>query len=113
MRRTGTEEMVNLGPGNVMYFIMLKQMAVTFAVMTLVAVPLFIFANSGNGVIDNDDLGGFKLRLGGGSIALRVHSGPGCIHDPLSESSDDWSPGAVEALIRIEKPHFNSKSHTY
>ncbi len=48
---------MNLGPGNVMYFIMLKQMAVTFAVMTLIAVPLLIFANSGNGVIDNDDLG--------------------------------------------------------
>lgn len=68
VRRTGTEEMVNLGPGNVMYFIMLKQMAVTFGIMSLVAVPLFIFANTGNGVIDNDDLGFNHLTLGNAGL---------------------------------------------
>jgi hypothetical protein len=34
-----------------------RQLAVTFAIMTAVAVPLFIFAHSGNGVINHDDLG--------------------------------------------------------
>jgi hypothetical protein len=87
---TGVHELVSLGPGNVMYFVLLvrrpmlplsldartltaaaavcraqKQLAITMVVMTVVAVPLLHFAFTGNGIISRDEIG---VCCGSGSM---------------------------------------------
>ena len=54
---TGVPELSNLGVGNVMYFVLLKYLMITFSVMTVVCVPFLSFAGSGNGVLVQDDIG--------------------------------------------------------